>query len=121
MALTFRNYLADQVDAARSVCWNLFTCWANTATTLSWSVVWFRCSSCQPDSSDMSAASVDLALNHRTLRDAGYATIQALLLRRGYEQDPRQPFIFHRKVVVKGNSIKVEVDFLSFQYRGTAQ
>jgi hypothetical protein len=62
---------------------------------------------------------VDLALNHRTLRDAGYATIQALLLRRGYEQDPRQPFIFHRKVVVKGNSIKVEVDFLSSEYGGT--
>ena len=62
---------------------------------------------------------VDLALNHRTLRDSGYATIQALLLGRGYEQDPRQPFIFHRTVVVNDNPIKVEVDFLAGEYEGT--
>jgi hypothetical protein len=62
---------------------------------------------------------VDLALNHRNLREAGYATIQALLARRGYEQDPRQPFIYHRTVVVNGNAIKVEVDFLAGEYEGT--
>ncbi len=64
---------------------------------------------------------VDLALNHRHLKDTGYATIQALLLRRGYEQDPRQPFIFHRTVTVNGNSIKVEVDFLAGEYQGTGR
>ncbi|MBZ5623704.1 MAG: nucleotidyl transferase AbiEii/AbiGii toxin family protein [Acidobacteriia bacterium] len=62
---------------------------------------------------------VDLALNHRNLREAGYATIQKLLLRRGYEHDVRQPFIFHRTVVVKGNPIKVELDFLAGEYEGT--
>jgi hypothetical protein len=64
---------------------------------------------------------VDLALNHRHLREAGYATIQALLARRGYEQDPRQPFIFHRTVVVNGDAIKVEVDLLAGEYAGTGR
>lgn len=64
---------------------------------------------------------VDLALNHRNLRAAGYASIQALLSRRGYEQDPRQPFIYHRTVVVNGNAIKVEVDFLAGEYAGTGR
>lgn len=64
---------------------------------------------------------VDIALSHRNLPEAGYATIQALLLRRGYEQDPRQPFIFHRTVVVNGNAIKVEVDFLAGEYEGTGR
>jgi len=62
---------------------------------------------------------VDLALNHRHLQEAGYATIQSLLLRRGYEADLRQPFIFHRTVMVHGNPIKVEVDFLAGEYEGT--
>jgi hypothetical protein len=61
---------------------------------------------------------VDLALNHRNLHEAGYSTIQALLLGRGYEQDPRQPFIFHRTVTVHGKPIKVEVDFLAGKYEG---
>jgi hypothetical protein len=62
---------------------------------------------------------VDLALNHRNLNEAGYATIQKLLLGRGYEQDPRQPFIFHRTGVINGRRIKVEVHFLAGEYEGT--
>jgi hypothetical protein len=42
-------------------------------------------------------------------------------LGRGYEEDPRQPFIFHRTVVVNGNAIKVEVDFLAGEYEGTGR
>jgi hypothetical protein len=63
---------------------------------------------------------VDLALNHQHLQEAGYATIQSLLSRRGYEPDPRQPFTYHRTVVVNGNAIKVEVDFLAGEYEGTS-
>jgi hypothetical protein len=37
---------------------------------------------------------VDLALDHRKLQEAGYRTIRALLLSRGY-QPGVQPFIFH--------------------------
>lgn len=42
-----------------------------------------------------------------------------LLLGRGYEADPRQPFIFHRTVSLRGNVIKVELDFLAGEYEGT--
>ena len=64
---------------------------------------------------------VDLAFNYRKLQDPGYATIQKLLLARGYEQDHRQPFIFHRTVIVSGNPIKVQVDFLAGAYEGTGK
>ncbi len=63
---------------------------------------------------------VDLALNHRNLQEAGYSSIQRLLRDRGYEADPRQPFIFHRKVIVGERPIRVEVDFLAGEYEGTS-
>jgi len=47
---------------------------------------------------------VDLALNHLKLKEAGYKTIQALLLGRGYEQGEK-PFMFHREVSVSGTPI----------------
>lgn len=41
------------------------------------------------------------------------------MLERDYEADPRQPFIFHRTVMVKGNPVKAQVDFLAGEYEGT--
>ncbi len=65
---------------------------------------------------------VDLALDHRKLTDAGYATIREHLLGCGYEQDPqRQPFIFQRRVTVGGRDIVVEVDLLAGEYGGTGR
>lgn len=61
---------------------------------------------------------VDLALNHRNLQEAGYRTIQDLLLSRGYQQG-KQPFIFHRVVRVGDREIRVEVDLLAGEYEGT--
>ena len=61
---------------------------------------------------------VDLALNHRTLQEAGYRTIQELLLSRGYQQG-KQPFVFHRIVRVGDRVISVEVDLLAGEYEGT--
>ena len=63
---------------------------------------------------------VDLALNHLKLKDKGYKTIRELLLDRGYEQG-KQPFIFHRKVVIGGKEINVQVDLLSGEYKGTGK
>jgi hypothetical protein len=120
MALTFRNYSVDQVDAARSVLLELVHLlgeYRDDIVVVGGLVPLLIL----PTGLERHVGSidVDLALNHRTLTDAGYATIQVLLLRRGYEQDPRQPFIFHRKVVVNGKSIKVEIDLLSSEYGGT--
>jgi len=121
MALTFRDYSADQVEAARSVLLELVHLLGEYRDDIvvvgGWVPQLILPVGRTPH---IGSIDVDLALNHRTLRQAGYATIQALLLRRGYEQDPRQPFIFHRTVVVNGNPIKVEVDLLAGEYEGTA-
>jgi len=64
---------------------------------------------------------VDLALNHKTLRDPGYKTIRDLLLGRGYRQDEDQPFIFWRTVTVEERPVEIEVDLLTGEYEGTAR
>ncbi|MGA2490671.1 MAG: hypothetical protein ABSF99_10895 [Anaerolineales bacterium] len=61
---------------------------------------------------------VDLALDHRSLGEAGYKTILQLLLSRGYQRGD-QPFIFFRKVQLGEKTYEVEVDFLEGEYKGT--
>jgi hypothetical protein len=63
---------------------------------------------------------VDIALNHRTLTEAGYRTIREHLTKRGYEPG-NQPFCFHRTVNVNGRDVVVQVDLLSGEYGGTAK
>ena len=63
---------------------------------------------------------IDLALNHLSLSDDGYKSIQELLLKRGYKQG-KQPFIFLRSFEIEGEEITVEVDFLAGQYSGTSK
>jgi len=122
MALNFRDYSADQVEAARSVLLELVHLLGEYRDDIVVVGGWVP-QLILPAGPGLHVGSidVDLALNHRTLRDAGYASIQALLLRRGYEQDQQQPFIFHRTVIVNGNPIKVEVDFLAGEYQGTGR
>ncbi len=120
MAVTFRDYSAEQVEAARSVLLELMHLLGEYRDDIvvvgGWVPKLLLPTSTAPH---VGSIDVDLASNHRHLREAGYATIQQLLLQRGYERDVRQPFIFHRTVVVKGNPIKVEVDFLAGEYEGT--
>jgi len=63
---------------------------------------------------------VDLALDHRTLTEAGYHSIMQLLLARGYEQG-EQPFIFFRNVDMGSRVIRVQVDFLAGEYAGSSK
>ncbi|MEA1884576.1 MAG: hypothetical protein U9N62_08675 [Thermotogota bacterium] len=63
---------------------------------------------------------VDLALDHKKLKDEGYRTIRELLLNRGYKEGD-QPFVFERTVDVNGNEVIVEVDFLAGEYEGTGK
>ena len=63
---------------------------------------------------------VDLALDHKKLKDEGYRTIRELLLNRGYKEGG-QPFVFERTVDVGGNDVVVEVDFLAGEYEGTGK
>jgi len=63
---------------------------------------------------------VDLALDHKKLRDEGYRTIRELLLNRGYREGD-QPFVFERTVDVRGTEVVVGVDFLAGEYEGTGK
>ncbi len=57
---------------------------------------------------------VDLALNHQTLGESGYRTIQQLLTSRGYEQR-QQPFIYYREVKKKrGGQSRLSPLFFSY-------
>ena len=65
---------------------------------------------------------VDLALNHKRIKEEGYRRIEELLLSRGYYQDKEnQPYIFLRDIMVGGNKITVEVDLLAGEYKGTGK
>ncbi len=63
---------------------------------------------------------IDLALNHLTLGEAGYANIGKLLLDKGYTQGS-QPFIFFRSLQLEGREYKVQVDLLAGEYGGTGE
>lgn len=122
MAVTFRDYSGDLVEAAHSVLLELVRLLGEYRDDLVVVGGWVP-QLILPNEplKHVGSIDVDLAFNHRNLQDAGYATIQKLLLARGYEQDHRQPFIFHRTVSVGGNPIKVQVDFLAGEYEGTGK
>lgn len=63
---------------------------------------------------------IDLALDHRKLKEEGYKTIRELLLSRGYQQG-EHPYIFYRQITVEGTEVRVEVDLLSGEYEGTGK
>jgi hypothetical protein len=60
---------------------------------------------------------VDLALNHLEIDEEVYKTIREHLAAHGYAQG-KQPFIFHRSVVIEDQEISVQVDFLAGEYGG---
>jgi hypothetical protein len=120
MAVTFRDYSGDLVEAAHSVLLELVRLLGEYRDDLVVVGGWVPQLILPAEPlKHVGSIDVDLAFNHRNLQDAGYATIQKLLLARGYEQDHRQPFIFHRTVSAGGNPIKVQVDFLACEYAGT--
>ena len=122
MAVTFRDYSGDLVEAAYSVLLELVRLLGEYRDDLVVVGGWVPQLILPAEPlKHVGSIDVDLAFNHRNLQDAGYATIQKLLLSRGYEQDHRQPFIFHRTVSVGGNPINVQVDFLAGEYAGTGK
>lgn len=65
---------------------------------------------------------VDLALNHNSIDDKTYQTIRESLLKRGYREHDKQPFIFYRDVpAAGGDAVTVQVDLLSGEYGGTGK
>src|SRR5262245_53093787 len=96
--VTRRDYTAEAVEAARSVLIELVHLLGAYRDDLvligGWVPEFLLPQTSQPHVGSMD---IDLALNHRTLQEEGYRTMQALLLGRGYQQGS-QPYIFYRVV-----------------------
>lgn len=113
------GYTGDAVEAARIVLLELTRLLGQYRDDIVLIGGWVPELLCpEAESPHTGSIDVDLALNHRTLQDAGYRTIQQLLLAHGY-QEGSQPFVFHRVVKVNGRDITVEVDFLAGESEGT--
>jgi hypothetical protein len=63
---------------------------------------------------------VDIVLNHLTISEECYSTIEELLLSRGYERGAH-PYMFLRKVKIGDREIVVHVDFLAGETGGTTK
>ena len=116
-----RDYTADAVEAARSVLLELVRIlgeYRNDIVIVGGWVPELLLQEAQAP--HIGSTDVDIALNHRSLQEAGYKTIQELLLARGYREG-RQPFIFYRTVTVNNREIIVQVDFLAGEYEGTGK
>ena len=117
--VTERDYSREAVDAAHSVLLDILRVlgeYRDDIVLVGGWVPQFLCPS--PEKPHVGSIDIDLALDHRRLTEAGYRTMQQLLLDRGYEQGP-QPFIFYRDVQVADGHIRVEVDLLGGEYGGT--
>ncbi|MFN7919113.1 MAG: hypothetical protein U0Q16_03395 [Bryobacteraceae bacterium] len=89
MAITFRDYSGDQVEAARSVLLELVRLLGEYRDDVVIVGGWVpRLILPHTPLEHVGSIDVDLALNHTTLKDPGHLTIQAALLKRGYEQSP---------------------------------
>ena len=119
--VTQNDYNREAVEAARSVLLEIVHVlgeYRDNIVLIGGWVPLFLCPS--PEEPHIGSMDIDLALDHRELTEAGYRTMQQLLVERGYKQGP-QPFIFYRLVDVGGRQVRVEVDLLGGEYGGTGR
>ena len=115
------DYTADAVEAARSVLLELTRLLGEYQEEMVIVGGWVpQLLLNQAPRQHIGSLDVDVALDHRTLREAGYRTIMQLLQARGYRQG-EQPFIFFRTVQLGERIFEVEVDFLAGEYAGTTR
>jgi len=70
-----------------------------------------------PSQPHIGSVDVDLAVDHTRVSENVYETIRTHLLKRGYEQDPRHPAAFQKKV----GAVTVQVDLMAGEYAGTGK
>ena len=117
--VTRQDYEMKSVQAARAVVMELTHLLAEYRENIVLIGGWVPELLCpQAEEAYIGSLDVDLALDHRRLKEAGYRTIEQLLNDQGYVQSEKQPFIFHRKVTIGGNALTVEVDLLGGEYGG---
>lgn len=115
---TKRDYNAEQVAAARSALLELMLALGEYRNELvlvgGWTPVFLIP---QPSQAHVGSIDVDLAIDHTRVSDSAYATIIELLVQRGYEQLPRNPASFRKKI---GN-VTVQVDLMAGEYEGSGK
>ena len=122
MAVTRKDYPDHAVQAARAVLLelaHLFGSYSDDIVLVGGWVPELLLSS--EKAPHIGSIDVDLALDHRVLREPWYRSLLAILADRGYRQSDKQPFIFHRSVKVGEQEIIVQVDFLAGEYAGTGK
>lgn len=65
--------------------------------------------------------SVDVLVNHLTLKDEGYQNMSKILWKNGYREHPEKYFSFIKTVEIEGIFYDVEVDILAGIYGGTQE
>lgn len=120
MATTKRDYSQLVVDAARSVLVELAHLLGEYKDDIVLIGGWVpELLLSTTDAPHTGSVDVDIALNHRSLQEPRYKTLLELLIRRGYRQSEKQPFIFYRTVNVADQEVIVQIDFLAGEYEGT--
>ncbi len=115
------DYTAEAVEAARSVLLELAHLLGEYQESMVIVGGWVQqLLLSQAPRRHVGSIDVDIALDHRSLREVGYKTIGQLLLICGYRQS-EQPFIFFRTVQMGDQTFEVEVDFLAGEYAGSTR
>lgn len=73
-----------------------------------------------PDQEHIGSVDVDVLINHLTLQDSGYQSMQKILLKNGYKEHPEKYFSFIKDVEIDGGNYTVDVDILAGMYGGTS-
>jgi len=116
--VTKRDYNAEQVHAAKSVLLELALALGEYRDKLvlvgGWAPVFLIP---KPTKEHVGSIDVDLAVDHSQVTEDAYATIEDILIRRGYERVEHNRFSFRKKV----GHVVVQVDLLSGEYGGTGK
>lgn len=72
-----------------------------------------------PGEGHVGSVDVDMLINHLTLKDAGYQSMEKILLRNGYQEHPEKYFSFLKTIEIDGIGYDVDVDILAGMYGGT--
>lgn len=73
-----------------------------------------------PNQEHIGSVDVDVLINHLTLQDSGYQSMQKILRNNGYDEHPDKYFSFVKDIEVDGITYSVDVDILAGMYGGTS-
>ena len=72
-----------------------------------------------PSANHIGSIDVDVLINHLTLQEAGYMTLEKILLKNGYMEHPDKYFSYYKIIELDGIRYPVDVDILAGIYGGT--